>query len=216
MATASKVEPSSMGSSVSGFGPHVEELHAFFTTRGIGFGSAEDLKPFLERLDSDASFADEMGSMVRTIIYRERDGLSRLELIELIETAVGGPAAEGNADAPEVREAVRRLLAFVESVFRTRRNPGAVSDGAGQIAAPELESQVHNEPEVPLIPVAQEAATAEASESPQAEHPTMDMFYRARIVAKEEAAETLDGGARGRVEGRGRCDRAGDCSCTRT
>ncbi|HXS13340.1 MAG TPA: energy transducer TonB [Acidobacteriaceae bacterium] len=191
MATASKVEPLSMGSSVGGSGPHVEELRAFFTTRGVGFGSAEDLKPFLERLDSDASFADEMGSMVRTIIYRERDGLSRLELIELLETAVGGPAAEGNADAPEVREAARRLLAFVESVFRTRRNPGAVSNGAGQVAAPELESQMHEQPEVPLIPVGGEAVTAEAAESPQAEHPTIDRFYRARIAAEEEAAETL-------------------------
>jgi hypothetical protein len=32
---------------------------------------------------------------------------------------------------------------------------------------------------------------AEASETEQAEHPKMDMFYRARIVAEEEAAETL-------------------------
>ena len=87
------------------------------------------------------AFADEMASMVRTIIYRERDGLSRLELMELMATAVGGPAAE-DAEAPEVREAVRRLMGFVESVFRTRRNPGAVSDaGAAHTAVPEPEHQ---------------------------------------------------------------------------
>ncbi len=184
---SSNLESSSVGSSVSGFGPHVEELHAFFTSRGVAFGSVEDLKPFVERLDADANFADEMASMVRTIIYRERDGLSRLELIELMETAVGGPAAE-DAETPEVREAVRRLMGFVESVFRTRRNPGAVSDaGVAHTAVPEPEHQERKEPEVPVVPGVQEAVMAEASESTQAEHPTIDMFYRARIVAEEEA-----------------------------
>ena len=93
-ATSSNLESSSVGPVVSGFGPHVEELHAFLGTRGMGFGSVRDLKPFVDRLDADASFADEMASMVRTIIYQERDGLSRLELIEVIETAVAGPEME--------------------------------------------------------------------------------------------------------------------------
>ena len=202
MASASKVELSSVDSSVSGSGPHIEELQAFFETRGVAYGSAEDLKPFVERLASDAGFADEMASMVRTIIYRERDGLSRLELIELMETAVGGPAVEENAAASEVREAVRRLMVFVESVFRSRRNPGAVSS-AGVVPEPELERQ---EPEIAAAVVSQEAIGVEAAERAEAEHPKVDMFYRARMAAQDEEAgtvteeRTVDAGEGRRVE----------------
>lgn len=186
-ATFSKLGPLSVGTSDSGLSPHVEELQAFFKTRGVAHGSADDLKPFVDRLESDASFREEIASMVRTIIYRERDGLSWAELMELLAAAVGGPAVD-DATAPDVRESVRRLMGFVESVFRTRRNPGVASVGG---VAPEPERREHQEPEIPAVPVACEAVMAEASETEQAEHPKMDMFYRARIVAEEEAAETL-------------------------
>ena len=160
MSVASK--PERAGSSASGFGPHVEELQSFFAARGVSFGSAADLKPFVERLNADASFQNEMASMVRTVIYRERDGLSRLELMELVTMAVGGPAVEGVA-AAEVREAVRGLMAFVESVFRTRRNPGSVVE-----------------------PVPQEQIAAEPV---GAANPTADLFYRARKAAQGEGGE---------------------------
>jgi hypothetical protein len=186
LAISSNLESPSVGSAGSGLGPHVEELHAFFKTRGVGFGSVEDLRPFMERLESDAGFREEMASMVRTIIYRERDGLSRLELIELLETAVAGPAVE-DAAAPEVREAVRGMMAFVESVFRTRRNPGAVGvDGAEKVAVPELEHRaVDKESEVAAV-----AAESDAAEAAPVGHPT-EVFYRARMVAEEEGAETF-------------------------
>ncbi len=190
-ATFSKLGPLSLGESVSGSGPHIEELRAFFETRGIAYGSPEDLKPFVDRLDSDSGFHDEIASMVRTIIYRERDGLSWAELMELVVAAVGGPAVD-EAEAPEVRESVRRLMGFVESVFRTRRNPGLASVGGTEpVALSEPEQQQQPEPEIAALPIAEEAVTAEAAESAQAEHPKTDRFYRARIVAEEEAAETL-------------------------
>jgi TonB family protein len=176
-ATISKLGPLSLGEAASGFGPHIEELHAFFKTRGVAFGSAEDLKPFADRLDSDAGFRDEIASMVRAIIYRERDGLSWAELMELLAAAVGGAGVE-DATAPEVREAVRRLMVFVESVFRTRRNPGAASiSGAEHVASPQGE-----EAEIVEAPIAPEAV-----ESAEAEHPKVDMFYRARIAAEAES-----------------------------
>ncbi len=197
-ATFSKLGPLSLGESVSGFGPHIEDLHAFFKTRGVAYGSPEDLKPFVDRLDSDASFHDEIASMLRTIIYRERDGLSWAELMELLAAAVGGPEVE-DAGAPEVREAVRRLMAFVESVFRTRRNPGAASVAAvPDVAVTETEA-----PEAAIAAVPQEAMASEAAQSTEAEHPKVDMFYRARIVAEEEAAEPPAGERRAEVEQRG-------------
>jgi protein TonB len=112
--------------------------------------------------------------MVRAIIYRERDGLSRLELMELLEAAVAG-AEVSEAAGPEVREAVRKLMMFIESVFKTRRNPGATAGGA----APTV---VHEHEEAEPAPAADDATPA---------HPTTDVFYRAQVVANGGLAETL-------------------------
>lgn len=145
-AAFSKLGPLSVGSSLSGFEPHIEELHDFFKSRGVSFGSAADLKPFVDRLDSDSGFRDEAASMVRTIIYRERDGLAWTELMELVAAAVGGPRIDAEA-GPEDREAVRRVMVFVEGVFRTRKNPGAVNSVAA-VRPVEPEPQEHKQPEV--------------------------------------------------------------------
>lgn len=178
MASAPKLDPTA-GSSVGGLAPHIEDLQAFFRSRDVQFGSAEDLQPFLERVDSDARFRDETASMLRTIIYRERDGLSRLELMELLTTAVGGPEVE-NAAAPEIRDEVRRLMAFVEGVFRTRLNPGGAVGGGG----PTVISGAPN-------PAAQ-AVAAEPVHEAAPVHPTTDVFYRAQVAAHAGVAETLD------------------------
>lgn len=178
MSSTSHVETPPVGSSVKGFDAHVEELRAFFRTREMAFGSPADLKPFVERLDSDANFRDEIASMVRTIIYRERDGVSWAELMEVLAVAAGGREVD-NATEPEVREAARKLMLFVENVFRTRRNPGVASEGAAERAvAPE--------------PIVRETAAVEAAHpGMEASHPAMDVFYRARMAAQEEGAEEL-------------------------
>lgn len=205
-ATFSKLGPLSVGSSLSGFGPHIEELHAFFETRGVTFGSVEDLKPFVDRLDSDSAFRDEIGSMLRTIIYRERDGLSWAELMELLAAAVGGPTVE-EAAGPDERDAVRRLMVFVEGVFRMRRNPGAATIPGSSVPAvreaQQQEKPAEQQQKVVASPVVQEEVTAKAAETAQEEHPKIDRFYRARASADEpltlvedraaEAAETRAG-----------------------
>jgi hypothetical protein len=182
-------------SSVSGFGPHIEELHAFFKTRGVQYGSPQDLKQFMDRLDSDPAFRDEIGSLVRTIIYHERDGLSWAELMELLAAAVSGPGID-DVTEPEVREAVRRLMTFVENVFRTRRNPGGASSASVlQVASPEPEK-----PEVAAAPVVEQQPIQDGSNAALAEvpsiaapagSPTTDMFFRARKVAEEQKFEAV-------------------------
>ena len=200
-AAFSKLGPLSVGASVDIFGPHIEELHSYFKTRGMGFGSPQDLKPFVDRLESDANFRDEVGSMMRTIIYRERDGLSWPELMELMAAAVGGPGV-AEAEAPEVRTDVRRLMVFVEGIFRTRRNPGAASAPAAApvvVLKPEREERKELETvESSVIRekmVANDAESEEAElpnpEQPAPEHPVIDRFYRARGVAEAEEIETF-------------------------
>lgn len=184
MATAPKLDPFAE-STVDRFGPHVHDLQEFFAARGVSFGSAEDLSSFVARLESDASFRDETASMLRTVIYRERDGVSRLELMELLATAASGTQADHVA-LPELREAVRKLMTFVESVFRTRWSPGAAVGGP----APTLVRQEPEKAEAFPEPVeAEEVAPPLAH--PPAVHPTTDLFYRAQVVANGGVAETL-------------------------
>jgi TonB family protein len=110
------------------FAPQINEFHELFKSRGVKFGSPQDVAPVVERLSTDGAFRDEMASMVRTVIYRARDGLSPLELLELVLVAVGGSKVDQAAE--EIREPVRELLNFLQGVFRTRWNPGGVKSNA--------------------------------------------------------------------------------------
>lgn len=167
MASAPRTDPTA-ASPKTGLAPYVEELRGFFRSREVEFGSAADLSPFVQRLETETGFREDVGSILRTAIYRERDGLSPAELMELLATAVGGNEIDNGA-APEVREAVRKLMGFVESVFRTRWNPGAPTGAAA----------------APAAPAQTETAPREGPNS----HATTDLFYRAQLVANGGAAE---------------------------
>ncbi len=197
MATMFKLVPADP---VSGLDQHIEEFHEFFRSRGVSFGSPGDLPPFVARLGADASFRDEMASLVRTVIYRERDGVSRLELVDLVASAVGGAQVE-QADEPEVREAVRQVMGFVESVFRYRWNPGAATETAAVAGAVEQGgSAVVNQPAEPApvliekpdsVAATAEVDSGEALQNSVQPHATTDLFYRAQVVAGVEPAEAI-------------------------
>lgn len=190
----------------SGIDRHIEDFREFFRSRGVSFGSADDLPPFVARVGADASFRDDMASLVRTAIYRERDGFSRLELVDLVAGAVGGPEVE-QAEQPEIREAVRQVMAFVESVFRTRWNPGAPSESrtaGAEHAGPALVDPSGDQPAEPAPVLVEEptrevvAEDAEAGQPEQSAlqnhvqpHATTDLFYRAQVVAGAEPAEAI-------------------------
>lgn len=169
--------------SATGFAPHIEELHEFFRSRGVVFGKPEDLNPFVERLSKDESFRDEMASMVRAIIYRERDGLTPAELMELLVTAVTGTPAEDEPE--EARDAVRQMMGFAAGVFRSRWNPGASAARAedGPAAGAEVEAAGDAAVILPtnILPT-NNVETTSAVQEPAA-RPTTPMFYQAQVVA---------------------------------
>ena len=101
------------------FGPYLGELREFFTSRQVRFGNPEDLIAFAERAAELGPFQDEMGSMVRSIMYREHELLGRGELVQLLAVAVGGPEVEGAAQT--MQGAVRQLFLFVNGALRQRR-----------------------------------------------------------------------------------------------
>src|SRR5579875_1698491 len=109
------VSSSKLESLADRFGPYIDELREFFTSRRVPFGSPDRLDPFLDRLDGDPPFADEMGSMVRSILYRE-ERLPRTELMEVVAVAVGGLHVEDAAQ--DLHHVMRRLLSFVANAAR--------------------------------------------------------------------------------------------------
>ena len=168
------------------------------------FGKPEDLTAFAERLSKDESFRDEMASMVRAIIYRERDGLTPTELMELLIRAVGGGPAD---DGPkEVRDAVRQITGFAAGVFRSRWNPGgsvaakendADFDGVAENIPPTTPTDVASRPMTPIFYQAQ--IVANGGEEPEAaEAPAI--AEKPKAVEEQEVILPLRGKSEARVK----------------
>jgi hypothetical protein len=198
------VVPPNLDSVAARYGGYIDELHQFFDTYRLKHGAPEDIVGLTDRLASGGDFSDEMGSMVRSILYRESEGISRGELLELIAIAVGGPDAE---KAPGCDESIRRLFFFVNDALRFRRSefqetiapppaPEAVSE---PVASARLNwSEVRREARFPepvetasLVPVQVERRVAPEPVEPIRLQPTQNVPF-ARLVAAEESLEEQD------------------------
>src|SRR5579875_3078462 len=100
------------------FGAYIDELREFLKSRGVRFGSPVDVVAFAERVNAPGPFQDEMGSMVRSILFQEDDGLGGTELLDRLLVAVGGPERE--TATPEAMAAARQVLGFVSETLRAR------------------------------------------------------------------------------------------------
>ena len=103
------------------YGLYVEELHEFFAGRKLTFGRPQDVFSLGERLSRPGFFREEMSSMVRAIVYREREAVSRLELLELITFAVSGEVMDQTSR--EFQEPIQQIVDFLGGVLRTLWKP---------------------------------------------------------------------------------------------
>ncbi len=101
------------------FGVYVEDLREFFRSRQVPFGSPGNLVAFAAKVEKPGPLQDEMGSMVRSILFQENEALGHGEMMELLTIAVGGPAVD--TGAPDVQVAVRQILLFVNEALRQNR-----------------------------------------------------------------------------------------------
>ena len=108
------------------FAPYIQELREFFRGRGLRYGTPEDIVALAEGLGSPGSLHDEMTSMVRSVIFRERGVVAMSELVELILVAVSG----GKADLPaqEVAAPVAVLSDFVGEVLESLKRKSFVEE----------------------------------------------------------------------------------------
>jgi|GEM_PF-5663760 len=97
---------------------YVEELHEFFASHRLPFGSPEDVVGLAERLSTPGLFEEEMGSMVRSIILREGGNPALADLLGIVAVAIGGPQMEERAS--EFTEPIHKVVKFLASSFRMR------------------------------------------------------------------------------------------------
>ena len=100
----------------SRYAPYIEELHEFFATSGIPFGSPDDIFLVADRLQAPGSFSEDLGSLIRSMVLREGGAMPHAQLLEIMSLAIAGP--ELAREPQQYREPLRQLLAFVSGVMR--------------------------------------------------------------------------------------------------
>jgi TonB family protein len=100
----------------SRYAPYIQELHEFFATSGIPFGSPDDVVLVADRLQEKGSFSEDLGSLIRSMVLREGGAMPHAQLLEILSLAIAGPEL---APAPQqYRDPLRQLLAFISGVMR--------------------------------------------------------------------------------------------------
>ena len=124
--------PSNLDTVALRFSRYIDELREFFRSQRIEFGKPADLVSFADRLEHSMALREDLGSLVRSILYREAEKISAVELFEILALAVAGQKIAESAQ--DFYEPNRRLFGFVNHALRSQRK--AVPEEAEQVAPP--------------------------------------------------------------------------------
>jgi TonB family protein len=95
---------------------YIKEVHEFFATSHVPFGAPEDLPGITARLAVPGTFADDLSSLVRSMVLRQGGAMPHAELLEILAAAIAGPEM---VRSPQLyQEQLRQLLGFVSGVMR--------------------------------------------------------------------------------------------------
>ena len=97
------------------FEGYVEEFRTFSKFHKIKFGHRPDLRTLMSTVRSSERFRTELTSMVRSVLYREGEGVSRAELEQIVEVTWGG--AEGDHRTPESAPVMAEIGGFLGEVL---------------------------------------------------------------------------------------------------
>ena len=99
------------------FTPYISELQVLLAAHGVPFGAPGQLVGLADQLSRGSSFTDELSAEIRSIIFREKEGITQSELLEVLTSAAGGDTVD--LQDPGLRTAVRQLLSFLNAALRT-------------------------------------------------------------------------------------------------
>ena len=132
------------------FATYVEELQDLSQRRGLRFGSPSDLTAFVLRISESSEFRAEVGSMIRSYVYRENLKISATALLDLLSLAwCGTDFAEAEALAKSDRDV---LVQFVDKALKPSRldedplnavpkEPSESLDVSGNVANPQSDAR---------------------------------------------------------------------------
>jgi len=142
---------SGQGPAAERFGPYIEELQEFFASSCLRYGTPEDILDLTERVDSSSAFAEDLSSMVRSIVLREGGALPHSQLLEILALAIGGPRMDHAAQ--QFSQPLRYLLSFIGGVLRRAWNePPGDAPRTAQHAPVDYPRQ-HHQAEIVPFPV---------------------------------------------------------------
>ena len=172
------------------FSTYIGELRQFFESRGVAFGKPQDLTGFAQTLNTDESFQEEMGSMVRTILYQADERLGRGELLELVTTAVGGPDVDGST--AEVQGSIRQIFLFLNAAVRQGGRASSAPEFPEEEAVASSETRQgaqHPNPIAEAAPVLQRPVFAPATRQEPRSPSGNEVLFRAISLSAESEEE---------------------------
>jgi TonB family protein len=98
------------------YAPYIEELQEFFASSCLRYGSPEDIIAMTDRLESSPAFAEDLSSMIRSIVLREGGEVQHSQLLEILAIATGGEKMDHSPQ--HYGQPLRNLLSFLTSVLR--------------------------------------------------------------------------------------------------
>jgi protein TonB len=138
------------------YAPYIEELRGFVVSSGLPCGSPDNIFAVVERLQASTPFAEDLASLVRSMVLCEGGSMPHAQLLEILALAIGGPDMEHISEP--YRQPLRKLLAFITSVLgRPWNQPPAEraevvpfpTDTAAAVAATMAPPTPHREPPPP-------------------------------------------------------------------
>ncbi|HEV2577790.1 MAG TPA: energy transducer TonB [Acidobacteriaceae bacterium] len=104
----------------SRFSGHVQEIRGFLLKEKLPVDSPEAIPQLSKRLETDVRFRADVASLMRAILYEEREGIGYEDLLGILVTAAAGSGHDLKSDSQEadVREMLRFLLQSRRSTFQ--------------------------------------------------------------------------------------------------
>ena len=125
------------------FPAHVEEIRELLLKEGFAVPSVEAIPELSSRLKTDQRVRADVSSLVRAVMYREREQIGYEDLLGILLAAAAGTEQDLTSDAQETsaREMLRFLLQSRRSSFRAEveEPAGAVEMAAAEAVAAPIE-----------------------------------------------------------------------------
>jgi TonB family protein len=129
----------------SRFSAHVQEIRDFLLKEKLLVASPEAIGQLSSRLETDARFRADLASLMRAVLYEEREGIGYEDLLGILVTAAAGTDHDLRSDSQEtdIREMLRFLLQSRRSTFQpepeAEETRGAVEPEARESAPSDSE-----------------------------------------------------------------------------